>query len=67
MSVKDFAHYRQDLIVGVSLQVSAPFGQYDNSKVLNLGSSRWSFKPELGISEFSAVGVAWQLRWGDRY
>ena len=54
MSVKDFANYRQDLIVGVSLQVSAPFGQYDNSKLLNLGNNRWSFKPELGISK--AVG-----------
>jgi hypothetical protein len=54
MSVKDFANYRQDLIVGVSLQVSAPFGQYDNSKLLNLGNNRWSFKPELGISK--AIG-----------
>jgi hypothetical protein len=32
LSVKDFAHYRQDLIVGVSIQVSAPLGQYDDSK-----------------------------------
>jgi hypothetical protein len=54
LSVKDFASYRQDLIVGVSLQVSAPFGQYDDSKLLNLGNNRWSFKPELGISK--AVG-----------
>ena len=54
MSVKDFANYRQDLIVGVSLQVSAPVGQYDNTKLLNLGNNRWSFKPELGISK--AVG-----------
>jgi hypothetical protein len=54
MSVKDFANYRQDLIVGVSLQVSAPLGQYDGSKLLNLGNNRWSFKPELGISK--AVG-----------
>lgn len=51
LSVKDFASYRQDLIVGVSFQVSAPFGQYDNSKLLNLGNNRWSFKPELGISK----------------
>ena len=48
LSAKDFANYRQDLIVGVSLQVSAPLGQYDNSKLLNLGNNRWSFKPELG-------------------
>jgi hypothetical protein len=51
LSVKDFASYRQDVIVGVSLQVSAPLGQYDNSKLLNLGNNRWSFRPELGISK----------------
>jgi hypothetical protein len=51
LSVKDFASYRQDLIVGVGLQVSAPLGQYDDSKLLNLGNNRWSFRPELGISK----------------
>jgi hypothetical protein len=51
LSVKDFANYQQDLIVGVSLQVSAPLGQYDNTKLLNLGNNRWSFRPELGISK----------------
>src|SRR5260370_17866115 len=51
LSAKDFASYRQDLIAGVSLQFSAPLGQYDNSKLLNLGNNRWSFKPEFGISK----------------
>jgi hypothetical protein len=51
LSAKDFASYRQDLIVGVSIQVSAPLGQYDDSKLLNLGNNRWSSKPELGISK----------------
>jgi hypothetical protein len=51
LSAKDFGSYQQDLIVGVSLQASAPLGQYDNSKLLNLGNNRWSFKPELGISK----------------
>jgi hypothetical protein len=51
LSVKEFANYRQDLIVGVSVQVSAPLGQYDSSKLLNLGNNRWSFKLELGISK----------------
>ena len=54
LSVKDFASYRQDLIVGVSLQVSAPLGQYDDSKLLNLGNNRWSFRPELG--DFQGMG-----------
>ena len=54
LSAKNFANYRQDLIAGVSLQVSAPLGLYDSSKLLNLGNNRWSFKPEFGISK--AVG-----------
>jgi hypothetical protein len=51
LSVKEFADYRQDLIIGASLQVGAPFGQYDASKLINIGTNRWSFKPELGISK----------------
>jgi len=51
LSVKEFARYRQDLIAGASLQVTAPLGQYDNSKLINLGNTRWSFKSEMGISK----------------
>jgi hypothetical protein len=51
LTAKEFAGFRQDTIVGVSLQVSAPLGNYDNTKLLNLGNNRWSFKPELGISK----------------
>ncbi len=51
LSVKEFSAYQQDLIVGMSVQVSAPLGQYENDKLLNLGNNRWSFRPELGISK----------------
>ena len=51
LSLKEFAGYKPDLIVGVSLQVSAPTGQYDNTRVVNLGGNRWWFKPELGVSK----------------
>jgi hypothetical protein len=51
LTLKEFAGYKQDLIIGASLQVTAPLGQYDNSKLLNLGNNRWSFKPELGVSK----------------
>lgn len=51
LSLKDFAGFKQDLIVGASLQVSAPAGQYDESRLVNLGTNRWSFKPELGVSK----------------
>lgn len=51
LSLKDFASYKQDLLIGASLQVSAPLGQYDKTKVVNIGNNRWSFKPQLGISK----------------
>jgi hypothetical protein len=51
LSLPEFASYKQDLIIGASLQVSAPLGQYDADKLVNLGTNRWSFKPELGISK----------------
>jgi hypothetical protein len=51
LSLKEFANYRQDLVIGASLQVSPPMGQYDNTKLVNLGANRWSFKSELGVSK----------------
>jgi hypothetical protein len=51
LSLKDFSSYQQDLIIGGSIQVSAPLGQYDSDKLVNLGSNRWYIKPDLGISK----------------
>jgi len=51
LSPVEFARYRQDLIVGASLVVTAPLGQYDNTRLANIGSNRWSVKPELGLSQ----------------
>jgi hypothetical protein len=50
MTPKEFASYQQRGIVGVSLTVAPPLGQYDSAKLINLGTNRWSFKPELGLS-----------------
>jgi len=51
LTAEQFASYRQDLIVGASLQVSMPMGQYDSTRVVNLGTNRWFVKPEIGISQ----------------
>lgn len=51
LGLKEFAGYKPDTIVGMSLQVSAPTGQYDNQRLVNLGSNRWWVKPELGVSK----------------
>ena len=50
MTPQEFASYRQQAIVGVSVTVAPPLGQYDSSKLINLGTHRWSFKPEVGLS-----------------
>ena len=51
LPMKEFASYHQGVIVGASLQVSAPMGQYDASRLVNIGTHRWSFKSELGVSK----------------
>src|SRR6266481_2821102 len=53
-SMKEYRSYRQNVIIGASFQVTAPFSQYDTSKAVNIGTNRWSFKPGLGISK--AIG-----------
>lgn len=51
MNLEEFKSYRQDLILGGSLQVSVPTGQYDDTRLINLGTNRWFVKPQLGISK----------------
>jgi hypothetical protein len=51
MGLAQFRSYRQDLIVGVSLQVGVPLGQYDPDRLVNLGTNRWMFRPEVGASK----------------
>jgi hypothetical protein len=50
MSLPEMRQWRQKTLLGVSLKVIAPTGQYDPTKLINLGANRWSFKPELGLS-----------------
>lgn len=50
LSAAEFKDYRQKLIVGVSLQVTPPLGQYDETRLVNLGMNRWTFRPEIGVS-----------------
>src|SRR6185295_1948553 len=41
-----FAKAPRSTIVGVSLTTVLPTGQYYSDRLVNLGSNRWSFKPE---------------------
>jgi len=55
MPPKEFAKWKQKRLLGVSLKVIAPTGQYDPTKLVNWGINRWAFKPEIGYSQ----------RWGN--
>jgi hypothetical protein len=51
LTAAEFKDYRQDFILGASLRVTAPLGQYNDDKLVNIGTNRWSLKPEIGFSK----------------
>src|SRR5262245_32336894 len=65
MDPKEFAAYKPRTVVGVSLTVVAPTGQYDPVRLINLSAHRWAFKPEIGVSKpmgrwtLETAGGAW--------
>ncbi len=51
MQPMEFAKWKQKRLLGLSLKMVAPTGQYSGAKLINWGSNRWAFKPEIGYSE----------------
>jgi hypothetical protein len=49
-SLAEFVKRPSMTTLGFSLTVVAPTGQYDPSRLINIGSNRWAFKPEMGVS-----------------
>lgn len=65
MPFNEFIRWRQKTVVGASLTVIAPTGQYDRARLINQGGNRWAFKPEIGLSQrwgqwiLDAYGAVW--------
>ncbi|WP_268846093.1 transporter [Flavobacterium aestivum] len=51
LNIKEFSQFQQKTIFGASLVVSVPTGLYYSDKRVNIGTNRWGFKPEVGISK----------------
>jgi hypothetical protein len=51
LTPQEFRQLKPETTLGASITVNAPFGQYDSSKLINLGTNRWACKPELGLSQ----------------
>lgn len=64
-SAREFAQRKPSTIIGASVSIVVPTGQYDPARLINPGSNRWAFKPEMGVSKpggrwtFEANGGAW--------
>jgi hypothetical protein len=50
---------KRTTILGTSITIQAPTGEYFPDKLVNLGTNRWSFKPEIALSE--PLGNRWLL------
>src|SRR4029077_4692770 len=50
MPVSQFVKWKQKTVLGASLRVVVPTGQYDSKRLINWGINRWAFKPEFGYS-----------------
>jgi hypothetical protein len=45
----EFRKLDNNTIVGVALEVFAPFGEYQEDKLINLGRNQWVFRPQIGV------------------
>jgi len=65
MNVEEFRHWKQKHILGVSIRLVPPTGQYNPTALINFGTNRWAFKPEMGYSRrwghwiLESFGGAW--------
>jgi Putative MetA-pathway of phenol degradation len=50
MRPREYAKAPRRTIVGTSLAMNVPTGEYDRTKLINLGNNRWAFKPEVGVA-----------------
>jgi hypothetical protein len=68
LSPEEFERFRPTTVLGMSLTITAPTGSYNANKILNLGSGRWSFKPELALSHPFGPEQKWEIEaYGNAY
>ncbi len=51
LTLSEYPRYQQKLLVGASLAMVVPIGQYDPTKLVNIGAHRWAFRPQVGVSQ----------------
>jgi hypothetical protein len=53
MTTSEFLEFREDpgTIVGASIRIHAPTGNYNSHRLVNPGNNRWAFKPQIGLTQ----------------
>ena len=59
LSLQDRMKERQKTVLGASINLVAPTGQYFSEKLINLGTNRWSVRPEIALSQ--SLGKGWYI------
>jgi len=50
MNVGEYSKWKEKRLIGASLTVAIPTGQYDPARAVNSGTNRWGLKPEIGVT-----------------
>ncbi len=58
--LREFMSWKPGLVVGTSLQIVAPLGDYTSRQLINAGTNRWVIRPGLGMSYQSGRWL-WEL------
>ena len=61
LTMAQFESYKPTTSLGVRLTVAAPTGLYRSNMLLNLGSNRWSLKPEIALTHPFGSGQKWEF------
>jgi hypothetical protein len=59
LGLEEFMKAPKKTLVGVSMNIVAPTGQFYSDKLINLGTHRWSFRPEVALSK--PAGKRWLI------
>jgi hypothetical protein len=68
-----FAASKRGTSLGASLTLAMPTGEYESAQLVNLGSNRWSVKPEIGLYQpwgpwsFELAAGAWLFTNNDEF
>ncbi|MBO3117432.1 transporter [Winogradskyella sp. DF17] len=49
LTKEEFSDFEPETIIGLTMRMQVPLGQYDPDRLINLGTNRWTFSPQIGL------------------